>query len=244
MRILDRNLGSIMVMELIGDMGLRDTTSIRERTEKYLSPAQSCRFGIFSLLDASDLNPGLMQEIILQARSFERSVILGHFDREEVNLRIAPPKNVTFRSSLAQGIQCFADELPHCDFEAKNEQKDFRKFDRLRLSLPVELTYSENEKEKFVYQLFTVNLSEGGMLARFLDLQSAWRFFHQVDRYDLPLMDVRILIPKGGEVALKAKVVFQDDLQALIHLEFYSYQEGKEHLKTLIQECRADRHEL
>lgn len=241
MKIIDRSIGPVMIVELLGDILPQDIEAIQALSDKYLQGSATCRFGLFNFLEVFDLKPALLSRIMKHATRFEKSAILTRLPSTGRDLP-EKPLNVAVLRDLAQGIKFFETELSGAELpEGEKERLKARKFERLRVSIPVHVQYEDDDGHEYNYEMFTVNVSEGGMLARFLDLQTAWSFFHHFDEYDLPLMRIRLDFPLGQTIEMHAKIVGKDDYDAFVRMEFYNSTADGSSIKKLITEYRSEK---
>lgn len=106
-----------------------------------------------------------------------------------------------------------------------------RRHQRLRAALPLEFTYTTADGEKLQFRAIITDLSEGGVLAEYLDLDYATRKAFLIDPYDFKLLDLRIKLPGEEPVLAKGKVArtVLTGEQVGLGIEFYDLpQEDRE----------------
>ncbi len=116
-------------------------------------------------------------------------------------------------------------------------QVERRRHQRLRAALPLEFTYTTANGEKLQFRAIITDLSEGGMLAEYLDLDYATRKAFLIDPYDFKLLDLRIKLPGEEPLLAKGKVArtVLTGEQVGLGIEFYDLaQVDREKIRTFL----------
>ena len=116
---------------------------------------------------------------------------------------------------------------------------DRRRHQRLRAALPLEFTYTTADGEKLHFRAIITDLSEGGILAEYLDLDYATRKAFLIDPYDFKLLDLRVKLPGEEPVVAKGKVArtVLTGEQVGLGIEFYELsQQDREKIQRFLSD--------
>ncbi|MBI3999712.1 MAG: PilZ domain-containing protein [Candidatus Omnitrophica bacterium] len=92
---------------------------------------------------------------------------------------------------------------------------------RLQTALPLKFYYEE-AGEKVEFQAIVTNLNEKGLFAEYIDLKSAEKSLEHLSPYDLKLLHLILLLPRGNAVHAEGNVVHRklDGEQVGIGIQF------------------------
>ena len=134
--------------------------------------------------------------------------------------------DVLGRFSQLKRFRMFRDEAEvvsvfGADFVRSLKDREKRKHGRLRTALPLEFS-CRSEREKIYFHAIVTNLSETGLFAEYIDLEAAEQSLEQLSPYDLKVIELKLLLPKGKSVEAEGKVAHRklDGDQVGIGIEF------------------------
>lgn len=111
-----------------------------------------------------------------------------------------------------------------------------RKFKRLKSILPIELTLDGKFSAKKFFAIAT-NISEGGILAEFIESDSESEVLFSVDPMDLYFFNMTLWLDPATSMLLKGKLAHSDSANGTIGIEFYGLDSK---LRKMIQQFILD----
>lgn len=82
-----------------------------------------------------------------------------------------------------------------------------RVYERLKTAIPLEFSYSDKDGYKLLFKAIVTDLSEGGLFAEYLDLETIDSVNRRIDPYDFKMLDLKIKIPESDYILATGKVL-------------------------------------
>lgn len=224
-QITRRRIGSVIILdikgELVGPWAIKAKDSIAQLMNeniknliinlKELSTVDS--LGVKAI--SSNLNPNI-----------RNAIISGRISVMEMFARL----------KVLHDIKVFQDENAIIDFFGRefvenNEQlvdySEKRAYKRLRTAIPLEFFYTDADNHKIAFKAIVTDLSEGGLFAEYLDLETVDAISQKLDPYDLKMLDLKIKLPETDYIYASGKVLrtVLSGEQLGLGIEFYNIDE-------------------
>jgi hypothetical protein len=78
---------------------------------------------------------------------------------------------------------------------------------RLKTAIPLEFWYEDTNKKKIVFKAIITDLSKGGFMAEYLDLETVDTINQTLDPYDLKMLELKIKLPGHDYIYASGKVL-------------------------------------
>jgi len=133
-------------------------------------------------------------------------------------------------------IKVFQDENSVIDYFGKefvdNDQNsplliEKRAHKRLKTAVPLEFWYTDANGKKIAFRAIITDLSEGGLFAEYLDLETVDTINNKLDPYDLKMLELKIKLPGMNYIYASGKVLRTviSGEQLGLGIEFYKINE-------------------
>jgi len=157
--------------------------------------------------------------------------VAGNLSVMEMFLRIVPAGKLQFFKTEYEVIDYFGGDLVKWQ-EPSFEEK--RKHQRLKTALPLEFACVSESSEPVFFHAVVTDLSEGGLMVEYLDLDQAFIGKARLNPYDFRLLEMKIKFPGGVAVMTKGKVVrtVMEGAQFGMGIEFYEMS-GEDHARIV-----------
>ena len=149
------------------------------------------------------------------------------------------------RLNALNNIRVFEDENSVIDYFGKefveSETPPFiekRMHKRLKTAIPLEFYYEDKSGQKIVFKAIITDLSEGGLFAEYLDLETVDNVNKKIDPYDLKMLDLKIKLPECDYINVAGKVLRTviTGEQLGLGIEFYKINEDdKEKINKFLE---------
>lgn len=91
--------------------------------------------------------------------------------------------------------------------DTKEMEDDRRVHSRLKTAFPLEFVVDKPDGSKLFFHAIVTDVSEGGLLAEYLDLEEASFGEVTIDPLNSQLIDMKLFLPNGSMIEVKGKVV-------------------------------------
>lgn len=218
-QIIKRKIGTVHIIdlrgELVGPWALRGKEEIalfvkNQKTKNLL-------FNLRGLSTVDSLGVKAVTENL--TGDMRCGLVVGNLSVMQMFSRVAANSNLKFFKTEEEIIQYFGQDLVKWE-EKTYEEK--RRHQRLKTALPLEFSFEDEKGERVFFSAVVTDLSEGGLLAEYLDLDRESFHRMKLSPYDFRMLDLKVKLPGFGEAEAKGKVVrtFIDRDQVEIGIEF------------------------
>lgn len=219
-QIIKRKIGSVHIIdlrgELVGPWALRGREEIALFIKNHKT--KNLLFNLRGLTTVDSL--GVKAVTANLSPEIHSGLVVGNLSVMEMFSRLAPADSLKFFKTEEEIIQYFGQDLVKWE-ERSYEEK--RRHQRLKTALPMEFSFEDEKGERVFFRAVVTDLSEGGLLAGYLDLDR--ESFHrlQLNPDDFRMLDLKVKLPGFGDIEAKGKVVrtFMDKNQVEIGMEFF-----------------------
>lgn len=234
-QIQTRRIGEVEIIdlkgELVGPWALRGRESLAGVLTEVKAPSLLINLKELERVDSL----GIKAIVDNMPKGGRAGIICGNVSVMEMFNRLSCVEGLKIYRDEEKVVEEFGKEL------AKGDHGDFaekRRFKRVNTALPLEFTFVNDDGENFVFRSIVTNLSEGGLFAEYLDMQSANASLELLDPYDFKMMNLTIRIPGGDTIKAEGKVVHQQKIneQIGIGIEFYKIsEEEKKKIRRIVE---------
>ena len=219
-QISRRRIGSVVILdikgELVGPWALKARDNIAQlMTDKI----QNLIINLKELSTIDSLGVKAIAENLNPAA--RNALISGRISVTEMFSRLKVLNDLTVFNDEDDVIDFFSKEFvettQHVHFTERRQHK------RLKTAIPLEFWYDNAQGNKIVFKAIITDLSEGGLMAEYLDLETVDTFNQVLDPYDLKMLDLKIKLPDHAHIYASGKVlrtVITGD-QLGLGIEFY-----------------------
>lgn len=131
-------------------------------------------------------------------------LMIGNLSVMEMFYRVAKEKCLKFFKTDFEIVDYFGEDLVKWEESSFSEK---RKHPRLRTALPLEFSCPDENGETVSFHAIVTDLSEGGLLVEYLDVDQAFFGKTRLNPYDFRLLDMRIRLPGSVEILTRGKVM-------------------------------------
>lgn len=225
-----RRIGSVNIFELESAFSDSWIPRVRKQMGALLQrcPANGLLFNMAGLERVDEDGATCILETVRESR---KGGILGqNLSSFFVAEQMDPAEPLPIFETKSEAIMYFGKELAQTA-EGVEQSKEKRLFPRIETALPVSIECREDGKV-LRYEAVVLNLSEGGLCARFLDSQTENLAVHTLDPFDLRILALKLSLPGNRLVRAEGKVL--RDLReqpggSAFAVEFYNLQAGGRH---------------
>jgi len=203
-QITRRRIGSVVILdikgELVGPWALKAKDNIAQLMSEHIDTL------IINLKELSTVDSLGVKAIAENLNPHARNAIISG--------RISV-MDMFSRLKVLNDIKVFQDEDAIIEYFGKefveNPKKppfvEKRAHNRLRTAIPLEFWYETEDGKKIVFKAIITDLSEGGLLAEYLDLETVDNAHRELDPYDLAMLELKIKLPEHDYIYASGKVL-------------------------------------
>jgi len=204
LKVSTRDIGSVRVFDLLGSPTQEGLQEVAWKIQRNIRRYRIQRI-ILNLQKVPTLEPLGLRKLIAACIRPQRSLIFGasgevtHFLKETYlprNMKIC-----TSEKEIAEDLGPFLMEREkqksvevhkeNPDQEGAGKELERRRSKRMKVALPIELRIHPNGEESILTQAIATNISEGGLFAEYLDLESTQRI-DKMDPIKNLLVDIHV----------------------------------------------------
>lgn len=235
--IRSKSVGSVNIFEFSGS--LRDVNAVEVDNSIQAIMRNKKRMPAFlnasslESLDRSGLQTIIKTSRVADKCGFLTSDYIWELIMQEcydVDQTMHPLKN------LKEAAFFFEKEFATCTQSENNPAVERRKFKRLNSILPLEITLDGRFASKKYFAVAT-NISEGGILAEFIESDSETEVLFAIDPMDLQFFNLALWLDPCTSMLLKGKLAHSDRATGSVGIEFYGLDPT---LRTMIQKFILD----
>lgn len=203
-QIVKRRIGAVDILDLqgqfVGPWALRG----REEISQYLKGRQTKNLlvNLRGLTTVDSLGVKAVSENLTD--EMRSALVVGNLSVMEMFLRLISPERLRFFKTEYEVIDYFGEDLVKWQ-EPSFEEK--RKHQRLKTALPLEFSCVSEKDEPVCFHGVITDLSEGGLMVEYLDLDQGFFGKARLNPYDFRILNMKVKLPGGPEVFAKGKVV-------------------------------------
>ncbi|HNV86741.1 MAG TPA: PilZ domain-containing protein [Candidatus Omnitrophota bacterium] len=202
-QIIKRKIGLVDIIDLqgafVGPWALRG----RDEIGQYLRgrSTKNLLVNLRNLLTVDSLGvKAITENLSPEVRS---GLMTGNLSVMEMFYRVVREKALKFFKTDFEVVDYFGEDLVKWQESSFSEK---RKHPRLRTALPLEFSSLDENGDPIVFHAIVTDLSEGGLLVEYLDIDQAFFGKTRLNPYDFHLLDMRIRLPGSVEILTKGKV--------------------------------------
>lgn len=219
-QIIKRKIGSVHIIDLRGEFVGPWALRGREEIALFIKnlKTKNLLFNLRGLSTVDSLGVKAVTENL--SPDIRVGVVVGNLSVMEMFARVAARQNLKFFKTEEEIIQYFGQDLVRWE-EKTYEEK--RRHQRLKTAIPLGFSFMDEKGERVFFSAVVTDLSEGGLLAEYLDLDRESFHRMKLNPYDFHMLDLKFKLPGFGEVEAKGRVVrtFFDRDQVEIGIEFH-----------------------
>ncbi len=224
-QITRRKIGSVVILdikgELVGPWALKAKDNIARLISGHVNNL------IINLKELNTVDSLGVKALASNLVSGARNVVIGG--------RTSVMEMFTHNNAFSN-CKVFMDENAVIDYFGKEfvdrgDESDYverRVYNRLKTAIPLEFWYEDEKGKKIVFKAIITDISEGGLLAEYLDLETVDIQTSKLDPYDLKMLHLKIKLPKYDYIYATGKVVrtIMSGSQLALGIEFYDIDES------------------
>ncbi|MBU1864539.1 MAG: PilZ domain-containing protein [Candidatus Omnitrophica bacterium] len=202
-QITRRRIGSVVIIdikgELVGPWALKAKESIAQLLSENI---KNLIINIKELQTVDSLGVKAISENLHE--NSRNALISGKISVMEMFSRL----------NVLNNIKVFDDENGIISFFGKefveNNNPPFiekRNYSRLNTAIPLEFYYNDSHEQMIVFKAIVTDLSEGGLFAEYLDLETVDTVNKRLDPYDLKMLELKIKLPHHDYIYASGKVL-------------------------------------
>ncbi len=218
-QIIKRKIGSVHIIDLRGEFVGLWALRGKEEISLFLKnhKTKNLLFNLRGLTTVDSL--GVKAVTGNLSPDIRSGLVVGNLSVMEMFFRVAAAQNLKFFKTEEEIIQYFGQDLVKWEEKGYEEK---RRHQRLKTALPLEFSFEDEKGESVFFSAVVTDLSEGGLLAEYLDLDRESFHRMKLSPYDFRMLNLKIKLPDFGDVEAKGKVArtFIDRDQVEIGIEF------------------------
>ncbi len=214
-QISKRQIGTVAILDVKG--ALTGPWALRSREflgrELALCDAKKIVLNMRPTVDLDTLGARTLFECIPQGK--EIGVLRGKSGVMELIDRLDRKKDFRQFQDEKELATLFGEDF------LQEPQKNDRRAPRLRTAFPLEFFY-ERESDRFKFKAVVTNLSESGLFAEYIDLETAEESLIRLNPYDFNVLHLTLFLPKRKTIHTQGKVAHRrmDGDQVGIGIQF------------------------
>lgn len=203
-QMVKRKIGAVHIIDLVGEFVGPWALKGREEIALFIRNHKT-RNLLVNLRGLSTVDSLGVKAVTGNISSVERGgLVVGNLSVMEMFARVGERENIKLFRSEEEIIDYFGQDLVKWE-EKTYEEK--RKFQRLKTALPLEFSYKDEQRERVFFRAVVTDLSEGGLLAEYLDLDRESFGKLKLNPYGIREMDLKIKLPEEEPVLARGRVV-------------------------------------
>ncbi len=215
-QITQRKIGNVKIIDIKGALSGSWALRGKEKLSQALASKTDEKV-VFNLKETNSLDTlgaKSIFESIPQDR--EAGILFGNAGIADVINRFSESKRFQMFHNEAEIVSAFGQ-----DFVSDENTNEQRTFLRMETAVPMEFYYEE-EGRRVQFQAIITNLSEGGLFAEYIDLETAEESLLHLDPYELKTLHLKLLFPNKKPIHAEGKVVYRklDAEQVGIGIQF------------------------
>ena len=203
-QITRRRIGSVVILDIKGELVGPWALKAKDNIEKLLT--QNIHNLIINLKELSTVDSLGVKAISENLNPQARNAL--------ISWKISVMEMFSQLKAL-HDIKVFQDENAVIDYFGKefiedNQSPPFtekRVHKRLKTAIPLEFLYKDNNGQKIVFKAIITDLSEGGLFAEYLDLETVDNINKKLDPYDFKMLELKIKLPQQDYIYASGKVL-------------------------------------
>ncbi|MFC1808492.1 PilZ domain-containing protein [Candidatus Omnitrophota bacterium] len=235
-QISRRRIGAVVIIDLRGELIGPWALRAKESIQTLIANCGSENI-LINLKDLSTVDSlGVKAVIDNFPKNTRGGIVSGKLSVMEMFSRLMKSDNVKIFNNEEDVVSYFA-----LDFVKDNKVSpviELRKTPRLKTALPLEFWFEDKSGDKVTFKAIITDLSEGGLFAEYLDVESLEDFNRCFELAELKHLNMKIKLPQIDYIYVEGKVartVIAGE-QVGIGVEFLNLQDNdKENIRIFLQ---------
>jgi len=203
-QVITRSIGDVSIIELKGELIGPWALRAKDEIARFIQH-RACSNLLITLGGLETIDSLGVKAIIENLEPKMRvGVVVGNLGVMEMFARVKAAGDLKFFKTEEEVVHYFGRDLVNLD-EAIDD--DRRKHQRLRTAFPLEFSFDNDAGQKVFFHAVVTDLSEGGLLAEYLDLDQASFGSDLIEPNDDETVDLRLKVPGSKEIVTRGKVV-------------------------------------
>jgi len=204
-QITRRRIGSVIILDIKGELVGPWALKAKDNIAKLM--ADNIQNLIINLKELSTIDSlgvkAISENLNPQSRN---ALISGKISVMEMFSRLHALHDITVFNDEDAVIDFFGKEF------VENQQQNVhfsekRLHERLKTAIPLEFWYEDASGKKIVFKAIITDLSKGGLMAEYLDLETVDSVNRILDPYDLKMLELKIKLPDHDYIYASGKVL-------------------------------------
>jgi hypothetical protein len=215
-QIVKREIGTVAILDIKGAFTGPWAVKGEELLNRELAACQAKRI-VFNMRPTIDLDTlGARSLLNSVPKDKEIGILCGKAGVMDILDRLDLKKSLRHFYDEKELVSSFGESLVETQPEKEN-----RVSPRLQTALAFEFSF-EKEGDRFKFRAIVTNLSETGLFAEYIDLETAEESLVRLSPYDWKILQLNLFLPKRKIIHTQAKVVHcrMDGDQVGIGLQF------------------------
>lgn len=219
-QISRRRIGSVVILDIKGELVGPWALKARDNIAQLMS-TKSLNL-IINLRELSTIDSLGVKAISENLNPDSRNALIsGKISVMEMFSRLHALHDIKVFSDENSVIEFFGKEFVEHDEPNLFEEKRIHK--RLKTAVPLEFWYADPNGKKIVFKAIVTDLSQGGLMAEYLDLETVDAVNQVIDPYDLKMLELKLKLPGYDYICASGKVLrtVMSGEQLGLGVEFY-----------------------
>jgi hypothetical protein len=219
-QITRRRIGSVIILDIKGELVGPWALKARDNIAQLMSiNSMNLIINLRELTTIDSLGVKAISENLNPAS--RNALISGKISVMEMFSRLHALHDIKVFSDENAVIEFFGKEFVENIDQHLYEEKRIHK--RLKTAVPLEFWYADPSGKKIVFKAIVTDLSQGGLMAEYLDLETGDAVNQVIDPYDLKMLDLKLKLPDQEYIYASGKVLrtVMSGEQLGLGVEFY-----------------------
>jgi hypothetical protein len=222
-KLVNRTVGEVEVLELMGNF-LEDQ---HHQSVLNILESKKARSILFIIREKTQIDEDSIQTLLESAARAKKTALILHNENFKALLT---------HKKMNQSISVFDTERDAAFFFGQefvdrfeeDIQDERRKHQRLTTVLPLLFCFADPTGKRFEFTSIVTNLSQGGLMAQFIETESELRMKQIFNPLDLQMLSMDLYLAKNDSVTLKGKVAHGNLRDGKMGIEFYDIPEASQ----------------
>lgn len=201
-----RRIGSVVIIDLKGEIVGPWALHARENMKALIKRSKTEQI-LINLKDVTTIDSLGVKAIIenFPRKAQKSGIVSGRISVMEMFSLLADMQGITVFKNEDDVIACYAqDFVTDNDFVPVMEEQ--RQYSRLKTALPLEFWYATPEGERITFAAIVTDLSEGGLFAEYLDVESLQDFTRCFQVHELRELHLKVKLPDEQHIFVTGAV--------------------------------------
>ncbi len=205
-QVRKRKIGSVVIIDIKGELVGPWALKAKDNIANLIS--NSVNNLIINLKELNTVDSLGVKAVSSNLNSDIRNVIIsGRTSVMEMFSRLSIFDNLTVFNDEDAVINYFGKEFVEREVDHIPDESERRNYQRLKTAIPIEFWYEDESGKKVVFKAIVTDISEGGLLAEYLDLETVDIANKNLDPYDLKMLELKIKLPDYDYIYASGKVL-------------------------------------